>query len=97
MPSVRISPETEREIEQKMGELSDIVVVEMTEQSEYTDKELNVIKEKYSRLGVRIAIDDYGTGYSNISNLLRYTPNFVKIDRTLLSGIQDNPNKKHFV
>ena len=97
MPSVRIRPETEREIEQKLEELSDIVVVEMTEQSEYTDTELNKMKEKYSRLGVRIAIDDYGTGYSNISNLLRYTPNFVKIDRSLLSGIQDNPNKKHFV
>ena len=97
MPSVRMHPETEREIEHMLEELSDIVVVEMTEQSEYTDKELNIIKEKYTRLGVRIAIDDYGTGYSNISNLLRYTPNFVKIDRSLLSGIQDNPNKKHFV
>lgn len=97
MPSVKISPDKAKQIEQMLGELSDIVVVEMTEQSEFTDKDLNEIKEKFSRLGIRIAIDDYGTGYSNISNLLRYTPNFVKIDRSLLSGIQDNPNKKHFV
>ncbi len=97
MPSVRMHPDTEREIERQLEELSDIVVVEMTEQSEFSDVDLSRIKEKFSRLGVRIAIDDYGTGYSNISNLLRYTPNFVKIDRSLLSGIQDNPNKKHFV
>ena len=97
MPSVRIHPEAEHEIEQKLAELSDIVVVEMTEQSEFSDKDLEYIKDKFSSLGVRIAIDDYGTGYSNISNLLRYTPNFVKIDRSLLTGIQDNPNKKHFV
>ena len=97
MPSVKVSPDKVSEIEKRLDELSDIVVVEMTEQSEYSDLELNEIKEKYSRLGIRIAIDDYGTGYSNISNLLRYKPNFVKIDRSLLSGIQDNPNKKHFV
>ena len=48
-------------------------------------------------MGIETAVDDYGTGYSNIVNLLRYMPNYVKIDRMLLSGIQDNPQKQHFV
>lgn len=30
-------------------------------------------------------------------NLLRYMPNYVKVDRMLLTGIQDNPQKQHFV
>lgn len=97
MPSVHIDPVKEGEISGLLEMLSDKVVVEMTEDSEYDDSELNSIKEKYRGLNIRIAIDDYGTGYSNISNLLRYTPNYVKIDRSLLSGIQNNPNKKHFV
>lgn len=97
MPSAKIASESSAEIERLLHKLSDMVVVEMTENSEFSEDELNEIKKKYSRLNVRIAIDDYGTGYSNISNLLRYTPNFVKIDRTLLSGIENNPNKKHFV
>ena len=97
MPSTRIATESSAEIERLLLKLSDMVVVEMTESSEFSEDELNEIKSKYSRLDVRIAIDDYGTGYSNISNLLRYTPNFVKIDRSLLSGIENNPNKKHFV
>ncbi|MCR4780127.1 MAG: EAL domain-containing protein [Ruminiclostridium sp.] len=97
MPSTRVASESSAEIERMLERLSDMVVVEMTENSEFNDDELNEIKKKYSRLGVRIAIDDYGTGYSNISNLLRYKPNYVKIDRTLLSGIENNPNKKHFV
>ena len=97
MPNVHIDPSKESEISHLLGLLSDKVVVEMTENSEYDDAELSGIKEKYKGLNIRIAIDDYGTGYSNISNLLRYTPNYVKIDRSLLSGIQNNPNKKHFV
>lgn len=97
MPNVHIDPASTDEIGQLLELLSDKVVVEMTENSEYDDSELNDIKEKYRGLNIRIAIDDYGTGYSNISNLLRYTPNYVKIDRSLLSGIQNNPNKKHFV
>ncbi len=97
MPNVHIAPERSDEIGKLLDLLSDKVVVEMTENSEYKDEELNEIKEKYRGLNIRIAIDDYGTGYSNISNLLRYTPNYVKIDRSLLSGIQNNPNKKHFV
>ena len=32
-----------------------------------------------------------------MSNLLRYTPDYVKIDRALLSGIQESPQKQHFV
>ena len=97
MPSVHIDSESQAEIERLLDSLSDKVVVEMTESSEYNDEELNDIKRKFFHLNIPIAIDDYGTGYSNISNLLRYTPNYVKIDRSLLSGIQDNPNKKHFV
>lgn len=97
MPSVHIDPMKESEITGLLGMLSDKIVVEMTEDSEFNDDELNSIKEKYRGLNIRIAIDDYGTGYSNISNLLRYTPNYVKIDRSLLSGIENNPNKKHFV
>lgn len=97
MPSVHMLPEKEHEIERLLCERKTEVVVEMIESSEYEDSELDRIKGKFGSLNVPIAIDDYGTGYSNISNLLRYKPNFVKIDRALLSGIEDNPNKKHFV
>lgn len=97
MPSVKLAPEKVRGIDKALEELSDTIVVEMTENSQFNDSDLNEVKDRYHRMGIRIAVDDYGTGYSNISNLLRYTPNFVKIDRVLLSSIQNNPNKKHFV
>lgn len=72
-------------------------VVEMTEQSELNDYELNEIKELYRQYNMKIALDDYGTGYANVQNLLRYMPDYVKIDRSLLSGIHNNKKKRHFV
>ncbi|MCH5193788.1 MAG: EAL domain-containing protein [Oscillospiraceae bacterium] len=84
-----------------VGELlvkhSDTAVVELTEQDEFSENELNALKERYMNMGIKIAIDDYGTGYSNVANLLRYMPNYVKIDRSLLSDIQNSPKKRHFV
>ena len=73
------------------------LVVEFTEQSEIDDSVLSEMKKEYQSLGFETAVDDYGTGYSNVSNLLRYMPNYVKIDRALLANIQDSPQKQHFV
>ena len=73
------------------------VVVELTEEAELKDEDLERLKAFFERLKIDIAVDDYGTGYSNVSNLLRYMPNYVKIDRSLLSEIQNHPQKMHFV
>ena len=85
------------ELEKNLSKYCDTVVVELTEEAELSEEELENLKEFYERNNIEIAIDDYGTGYSNISNLLRYVPNYVKIDRSLLSDIQNKPQKEHFV
>ncbi len=84
-------------LEEKMKDLSGRVVVELTEQTELTDEKLVEMKEQYAKMGIDTAVDDYGVGYSNITNLLRYMPNYVKIDRMLMSEIQNSPQKQHFV
>ena len=73
------------------------VVVELSEKTEMGDDELGEIKHKYAVKGIETAIDDYGSGYSNVNNLLRYMPRYVKIDRLLLSDISNSPQKQHFV
>ena len=55
------------------------------------------MKELYRKCGVNVAVDDYGTGYSNVVNIMRYEPNFVKVDRLLVSGINNNQQSQHFV
>jgi len=81
----------------KMEEQNGSVVVELTEQAEIPDDALMAMKTDYAGMGIETAVDDYGTGYSNVTNLLRYMPNYVKIDRMLLSKIQESPQKQHFV
>ena len=97
IPGVKLSDEDIATVEGYLNKLSDTVVIELTEEAELDDKELERVKELCRTHNVKIAIDDYGTGYSNVSNLLRYMPNYVKIDRALLSGIESEPHKQHFV
>ncbi|MBR1724721.1 MAG: EAL domain-containing protein, partial [Ruminococcus sp.] len=97
IPGVKLSEEDMKVVEAGLERLKDKVVVELTEEAELSDEDLEQLKELFRRHDTKIAVDDYGTGYSNVNNLLRYMPNYVKIDRALLSDINNKPQKKHFV
>lgn len=46
-------------------------------------------------LGARIAIDDFGTGYSSMENILKLSPDYIKIDGSLIRNITTDP--KHAI
>ena len=97
LPGIKVRGDDRTVIMNKLRKISDMVVIELTEHSELDDETLTDMKDYYRRLGLQSAVDDYGTGYSNVVNLLRYMPDYVKIDRMLIAGIEDNPQKQHFV
>jgi diguanylate cyclase (GGDEF)-like protein len=55
--------------------------------AEQTARRLVAVKE----LGVRIAIDDFGTGYSSLSHLQQFPVDALKIDRSFISRLTQNP------
>ena len=49
------------------------------------------------KMGVRIAIDDFGAGYSNFERLLEYQPDILKIDGSLIKNIDTSLLSLHIV
>lgn len=83
---------------EKYSKYMSYFVFEITEQDTISEDELNMIRRIGNNVNYnQIAIDDYGTGHSNIVNLLRYTPQIIKIDRFLITDIQNDTNKQMFV
>ncbi|MBP5378301.1 MAG: EAL domain-containing protein, partial [Ruminococcus sp.] len=97
IPGVMVGDGDLSDISALLEKISDKVVIELTEEAELNDDDLMKLKQFYKKFNIDIAVDDYGTGYSNVSNLLRYMPNYVKIDHTLISDINNQPRKQHFV
>ncbi|OYU50344.1 MAG: hypothetical protein CFE31_01970 [Rhizobiales bacterium PAR1] len=72
--------------------------LELTETSlvEDGDGVAHVIDELRS-LGIAIAIDDFGVGYSSLSHLLRFKFDVLKIDRDFVANLDDKPESPMIV
>ena len=59
------------------------LIVELTESGHLENTPaIQSVWQKLRNLGVNIALDDFGSGYSNLINIGNLRPNIVKIDRT---------------
>lgn len=74
------------------------IVLELLEDEEVHDfdKIKQFIKDVKS-YGVQIAIDDFGSGYSNFERLLDYEPDIIKIDGSLIKNIVEDKLSRNIV
>jgi EAL domain-containing protein (putative c-di-GMP-specific phosphodiesterase class I) len=66
--------------------------LELTESATIADDEeiISVLFE-LRQMGVRLAVDDFGTGYASLSYLRRLSVDTVKIDRSFIAGVGESP------
>ncbi len=76
--------ETGLEPETLILEITESVAAEDTESTRNTLQELK-------GLGVRLSIDDFGTGYSSLLYLKNLPVDNLKIDRSFIDGLEDDP------
>ena len=65
------------------------VILELLETEKFSDE--NILMEflaQAKNLGALIAIDDFGSGYSNLKLIAEVKPDFIKIDGTIIKNIE---------
>ena len=79
------------------GELFSKLVIEITESSQLADNMLDIVSKYFRQHKAHVALDDYGAGYSNEATLLAVMPDYIKVDRSLMQGIDTDPQKQQLV
>jgi EAL domain-containing protein (putative c-di-GMP-specific phosphodiesterase class I) len=83
---------------ERFGIDTDRLILEITE-SETINNFSNFVGaiNKYRDTGFKIAIDDFGAGYSGLNLLAEFQPDFLKIDIKLCRDIQKNGPKQAII
>jgi EAL domain-containing protein (putative c-di-GMP-specific phosphodiesterase class I) len=87
-----------QEILNQTGFSKDLLELEITESLLMDNVSENVrILENINRQGVRFAMDDFGTGYSSLSYLRQFPISKLKIDRSFVNDITDDPDDEAII
>ena len=94
--NVSLTVEDVEEYAQRYPELLKRLVVEITEQEDL-DRACLERKRNIPGFSGSFALDDYGSGYSNELNLLELSPRYIKIDISIVRGIDTDRDKQQIV
>jgi len=75
------------------GIAADRLIVEITEREIMEDhRAIADVLQELDGLGVKISIDDFGTGFSSLTHLRRLPISEIKIDQSFIGGMLDREN-----
>lgn len=87
-----------RELVERIGMVPGDIAFEITERSSIEDmKGFRRALEHYRNQGFMVAIDDTGSGYSNLALIAEIQPEFIKVDRALIHNIDQAPIRRALV
>lgn len=77
---------------------NNLLTVELLETEEVTDYQLVYdFCTKVRSYGLKIALDDFGSGYSNFSHIMNLPVDYIKIDASLISNIDRDDHSRLMV
>ncbi len=82
-------------LEKYGGERMTFEIVETEEIKDYGVVEDFILMVK--KYGAKISIDDFGSGYSNFTNIIKLNIDYIKIDGTLVTKLLDDEKSKNMV
>jgi EAL domain-containing protein (putative c-di-GMP-specific phosphodiesterase class I) len=89
--SINVSPTVLRSgelVELLSGAPRDRIVLELTEHEAVNDlRRTRTAMKRLRRSNVSIALDDVGAGYAGLTQIVRLSPDIVKLDRALIHGV----------
>lgn len=86
------------ELLQEIGLAPSTICLELAERSEFNLHDGgNRMFEQYRASGIAVAIDDFGVGYASLKMLYEAKPDYLKIDRFFISGIDQDVRKRGLV
>jgi diguanylate cyclase (GGDEF)-like protein len=94
--NLNISPKVLLSARNRIGLPEDLsaITIEVTEDALVTEgPELEHALLELRARGARIAVDDAGAGYAGFAQLVRVRPDVIKLDRTLVTGVDADPLK----
>jgi diguanylate cyclase (GGDEF)-like protein len=98
--SINLSPSTlgSAEVQAVLPPDMTGLVVEITEHELADD--LDALEQELAALrarGARIAVDDAGVGYSGLQQVMRIQPDVIKLDRSLVMNLHEDPAKEALI
>ena len=79
-------------------EHNDLLTIELLETEEFKDyTSVYDFCVKVRSYSIKVALDDFGAGYSNFSHILNLPVDYIKIDSSLISNIDRDQNSRIMV
>ena len=98
--SINLSPSTLRDprlaqLLRAPGVPTDRIVVEVTEHARVSDYlEAQRVLGALRKAGIRVAVDDAGSGYASLRHILELRPDIIKMDQSITRHIDTDPARK---
>ena len=94
--SSSLTDEDVAEFKAQFAELLNNLVIEITEEEEIDREALERKRRAMGDQGA-LALDDWGSGYSNSNSLLELSPDYIKVDITIICDIDTDADKQQLV